>query len=250
MQQLAQALLAFLARNPSVYTDAADSIRATLACFITAYLEPAPPNWRQRLEHDSGQGGAELVRTLLAQPPAEIFGSRPSVGRVIADVADVVQRLGMRGIWLTLDKLDSSHGPGWDAWSQLVEPIVATKELFEIEGFVVKIFAPSSRKARLLSCEAVTSKRLDVFHLQWNERQLRAIVEQRLAVGFGLPAFPLANLSTDRDFTKWVADYGGQVPQGWLELVRPLVVGFDGHSAWRPLNADERARCVSAMRPC
>lgn len=221
--QIARTLLRSLLDKSATFDAIAGWVKETAAWFIQAHLQGSHKRILARMAEDEPKESLPVLHYLL-ESQVELALNPESPDRlVIAELADLVQRLGWSGLWLLVDGLESWLASETDELLDALDNLLSTLELFEVPNFSIKFFAPRSMEASLMQCGGVLRDRLVVVQLEWNETRLQTIVEKRLALATGENTCPLARIYREDILLAWLSEYGGSIPRGWLELLRPLV---------------------------
>lgn len=212
--------LRFIAQHPERWTASPEWARWLLAWFVRRFLRGDPKIRAAELLEEAP--GREVVSSLLQTERSEDLLPPNDWRLVTAEFAKALQRLGLRGIWVMVDGLET-----WLAESGRLLPafvsLLSTLPLFEVEAFAYKVFAPEAFYGPLLRAEGVDRRRFTLYFLSWSEEELRKIAERRLAIALGKPKFSLQALCAAPRFLDWLRRIGGESPRAWLESLRPLV---------------------------
>ncbi len=246
----AQSLLAFIGRWPERFIRAKNWAQTLLVSFIHQYLKSDYFLIAGQLEEGCSPEGIELIqRRLTVAPPHTFFGPETPLPRAITQLKKATEELGLEGVWVMVDSFEA-----WiDAQSELIQSalqaLLSSLAVFEESGFVLKIVAPVELEAQIACSSGVERRRLEVHHLQWTGEQLQAIASRWLALALGKPAdFCLSDLCVSADLLPWLEKYGGGLPRGWLELLRPLAAAYLENASPRPLT-DEEFQRVTRQHP-
>ncbi len=227
-------VLRFLAHDPDRWAAAPEWARWMLAWFVGRFLRGDPKIRVAELLEESP--GREVIAAILAPGRDEDLLPPNDWRLVTAEFAKALQRLGLQGIWVMVDGLET-----WLEESGRLLPafvsFLSTLPLFEEEAFAYKVFAPEAFFQPLLEAEGVDRRRFMMYRLTWSEAQLVQIVERRLALATGKPKFPLKALCSASPFLTWLRRAGGESPRVWLECVRPFVARY--LETGRPVPASE-----------
>ncbi|HRJ40288.1 MAG: hypothetical protein KJZ86_00625 [Caldilineaceae bacterium] len=221
--QIARALLQQIPRRPSAFLAAPDWVQETAAWFAQTHLTGNRRRFGARLEETLDSEGIDVLRRLLNDDFEPALTPESPDRMVIAELADLVQRLGWSGLWLLVDGLESWLTSEVQEQVDGLDNLLSTLELFEIPRFSIKIFSPSSLELMLMSCGGVLRDRLRVLRLAWRQEQLQQIAAKRVALATGQKAVLLSDLYTQELILERLVEQGGGTPRGWLSLLRPVV---------------------------
>lgn len=223
----AEAFGATLGRYPNLYYAAPPSTQAFIHWFIQTYNRNNLQYYLDVLAITLETEAGGLLQKILDQHPDFALRSDTVEQRIIPMLAQNVRRIGFRGVWVTVDGFDPFLQMEQGALEEILRALLSTLELFEIERFALKIFAPSMLRQALSSSFGVIKGRIEPIDLTWTKEKLVEIVERRLAARFGVTEFRIGRLCEDEQtLLTWLARYGGTSPRGWLYLVRPLAEAY------------------------
>jgi DNA-binding winged helix-turn-helix (wHTH) protein len=167
-----------------------------------------------------------------------LFADTPEV-KVIAELVHTLHRLGIHGIWVFIDGLESWIDADTDQLGEMLRALLTTLTLFEEPGFVLKLMIPTDIKPAIVNSGGIVRRRLEIYQLEWSSDKLIALLERRLAVVCQRDTCTLSDVCEDESLIDWLDYYGGQFPRGWLELVRTLVETYVARGAKQPLTRAE-----------
>lgn len=245
LDKTANSVLAHIGRRPAAFREAPAWIQETVLWFCQHHILGNRHRVLGRLSETISQEGIACVRTVLASPSEDVLGANPSEQEVLQEIADVVQRMGWAGIWVVVDGLETWIHQDQEALTTTMDAMLSTLELLEIPGFALKIFAPYGLERVFMQTGGILRERLEVLELTWSTDELRKVAETRLAVACGREEFSLDCLCSTAEMAQWIEEYGGRVPRGWLELIRPLFDLYISQPQRQPLGRDE---CMAAKR--
>jgi DNA-binding winged helix-turn-helix (wHTH) protein len=151
-------------------------------------------------------------------------------------LTSTLQRIGVRGVWVTIDGFDPWLRGSTALVSEQMIAILSTLELLDLNGFAIKMFAPRALESDITRSWGIVKGRIELDTLTWTPEQLTTITERHIAAKIGKPSLHLSDLCVaDRDIRDWLQRYGGSTPRGWLRLIRPLVDAFAAAGASHPL---------------
>ncbi|MEZ4676333.1 MAG: helix-turn-helix domain-containing protein [Caldilineaceae bacterium] len=81
---------------------------------------------------------------------------------------------------------------------------------------------PSELTQVVLQSGGVYRRRLDVVRIEWSVEQLTKVVKKRLILGTNESSFEISDLADPDFIMAHLKKYGGNVPRGWLEMIRPF----------------------------
>lgn len=236
------ALLKQLGQEPQRLDGVATWVRATLHWFIHTYLLDLAGDTElllSRLTEELPPAGQQLLTELLKLTPAPIFRPGTPDSKLIVALADMLNRLGFAAVWLVIDDLEWLLEEDAARASDALRALLSTLGLFEAPRFAVKLLTPLAFEAAIMGSGGVARRRLDVYHLRWTEPQLLTIVERRIARLLGRESFQLGALYDLERLRERLDRYGGAVPRGWLEMIRPSAELYQRLGASRPLSPQE-----------
>lgn len=223
--EVARALLTHLAGQPQIWAQAPDWVRTVSAWFIQTYLAGdlhyhiETLTLETMLSPDSvavlQQISADLSRPVLAR-------NAPPVN-VIKELARAFPQLGIRGVRIVLADLNTWSESYPDETATMLAALLATLPLFENPAFAYSCFLPASLYPPLSRTSAVERRRVQVFHLRYDEDKLTEIVERRVALALQRSRISLADLGPQELLKTWLQRCGDGTPRSWLETIRPLV---------------------------
>lgn len=239
MDSCAQALLRHIGDLPKMFLSASPWIQETVVWFVHRYLAGDKEFQLMKIEDDCPRENMPVLHDIINRTPRQIVPPNSPPLRIIAEVAEMIERLGLTGIWVTIDGLEAWLGSGMETPEKSIKGLLSTLAIFEHPAFVIKIMAPTKLETRLSPNEGFIRRRCDVHHLTWKGEELNAILQKRLAITMGKDQFNLADLCDQTKLQQWLERYGGLNPRGWLELVRPLVDEYLSKNLGCPLKENE-----------
>src|SRR5258706_6534234 len=210
----ALALMRHLGRWPDACMAAPPWVRDTVGWFVHQYLIGDEACHRSRMEDEATQQGRQMLQKLIGSPPRLILHEEAPAPRVIKTLATAIQRLGLDSIWVVVDGLEPWVSADADSLAQAFKALLSTLALFEEPGFAMKLLVPATIEAALLTSGGTMRRRLDVYRLDWEDEQLLAIVERRLAAATGRAAFRLMGLCAAPPLIHWLKTHGRRSPRG------------------------------------
>lgn len=232
----AKTLLQYFGQRSHSFGQAPDWAKHTLHWFLYHHLHEDRSFFLQRLEDELPREGFSLVASLITTPPPRVLSVDAPPMHVVAQLIQALQRLGLQGIWVLSDGLEPWLEVEHQRISDMLQTWLAALSFFEEPNFAIKLVVPTALAPSLVSTSGISRRRLDVFRLAWTPSDLTHIVEQRLAIATEQNGFLLHDLCTAPGLIRWLTEYGGDSPRGWLELVRPLTELYLARSPRSPLD--------------
>ncbi|MGC9040055.1 MAG: transcriptional regulator [Roseiflexus castenholzii] len=238
LETCATTLLTTCAHYPRLFHDAPPTAQTFTHWFIQAYTGDDRPHLLAIIEEAmTAEEGMLLARRLITDPAAPVLYPDVAEQRVIALLTGTLQRMGMRGVWVMVDGFEPWLRSAASGLSDLLTAILSTLELFDLNGFAIKMFAPRSLEPVITGSWGAVKGRVDLFTLSWTPEHLTRITERHIAAKIGRPQATFGDLcAAEREVRAWLQRYGGSTPRGWLKLIRPLVDAFLASGASQPLS--------------
>ncbi|MFQ3631235.1 winged helix-turn-helix domain-containing protein [Roseiflexus sp.] len=236
----ATALLTTFARHPHLFYSAPPTAQTATHWFIQTCAGRDLQNLLAIIEEEiASEEGKSLARRLVTDPASPVLRAEVAEQRIIAHLTGTLQRMGMRGVWVMIDGLEPWLRSAMPRIADMLNAILSTLELFDLNGFAIKMFVPRELEPSITGSWGAIKGRFDLYTLTWTSEQLGLIIERHIAAKTGKPQVTLGDLcAADRDVRAWLQRYGGNTPRGWLRLIRPLVDVFLTSGASRPLSRD------------
>jgi len=228
-------LLRYIAVNYELFERAPLHIRETLTAILQRFLPGDYELHLSQVEAGAPEAGIAVARTALTRPPRSLLKADASVNTIIRMLANCAKEIGVNRIWIITDQLEEWLDLEMQGMAESLHSLTKALAVFETSGFEFKLIAPSEFEPFLMKPSALTIRRINGFPLQWNEQQLRVIVERRLAAATGKKEFHLNQLAPETSLWNELIEYGGKTPRGWLELIRPLAQAYLDQEPKRPL---------------
>lgn len=246
----AHALRNMLGQHPQLYYDASSATRNTIHWFIQRFLASTHLTLIELDEETFTSEGLELCRKLTSEPAPEVLYRDATEQRVIAVLANCIERMKLRGVWVAIDNFGPWLRSDPASVTSGVIDILSTLELFEIEGFSFKVFAPNVLEEAFADSGGVIRNRVDIHTLTWTPERLQTIVERRIAAKIGAKQLQMhqfceeaaedaTSKDKDRTIIDWLTRYGGGLPREWLRLTTPFVEIFARSGSKNPLNVEQ-----------
>lgn len=235
----ALALLRHIGTWPETFVGAPEWTQETVVWFVNKYLRGDPSLHLSRLEELCPPEGVTILRELTTRPPRPVLYADVPETRVITELVNALQRMGVAGVWVVIDGLEPWVDADAGQLTQMLKAFLATLTLFEEPGFVLKLMLPTEIEPTIAGSGGIVRRRLDVYRLEWTPERLTRLLERRLALVCGRTQCTLADLCTAPDLLAWLKSYGGRLPRGWLELLRPLVETYLARGAQQPLTQSD-----------
>jgi len=229
------AILHYIAVNHAVFERAPLHVRETLSAILQRFLPGDLELHLSQVEADASEAGIAIARDALTRTPRSLLKSDASANTIIRMLANCAKAIGVNRIWIITDQLEEWLDLEMEGMAESLHSLTKALAVFETSGFEFKLIAPSEFEPHLMKPSALTIRRINGFPLQWNEKQLRAIVERRLAAAVGKKEFHLSQLAAEKTVWDYLLEYGGKTPRGWLELVQPLAQAYLEQKVKRPL---------------
>lgn len=266
--QCARTLLEWIAEMPERLTSLAEHTFNALACFIQTFSKMNLDAFRQTTRTRYSDASYTAISHLLSYPSTPLYAPEATESYILNQLTLLVEEMGLRGVWLISDRLEPwLDGTPQEITENLIS-LFAALALFEDDGFSWKFFAPASLVSSLEQVGAIRRRRIQPYRLEWQQAELIAIVERRLAVAFGKTvslsdiykppsktekAKPDAQkkrtsekvqiISKQRslhiDLSTYLAQFAGTSPHTWLDMLRPFVKMYLNIGMARPLTQDE-----------
>lgn len=231
----AHSIVQWVANSPRKFLELPQTARWLLAWFCQRWLARD----RDYVMTETTERYSERTRIGLEQL---LVGAHPTVFRdpiaeieVLAAITRVILNAGMGGIWLIVDDIDRFGADNGGNGSALLSDMLATLGLFEIDGFCLKVTASASVRDVVWAGRAVTSHRLGVAELIWDEGQLTEILRMRASMAANESISSLADISEDSTLLQHLLRFGGTTPRGWLAEASPFVSAYIRQEPRRPI---------------
>ncbi|MCS7288815.1 MAG: winged helix-turn-helix domain-containing protein [Roseiflexus sp.] len=240
LEACAATLLTIFARHPHLFHHAPPTAQMAAHWFVQTFASQDRRHLLAVIEEEIGSAeGVSLSHRLITDPASPVLHAGVAEQRIIALLTTTLQRMGMRGVWVMVDGFEPWLRSAESALSDLLLAILSTLELFDLNGFAIKMFAPRSLEPVIARSWGAIKGRVDLYTLSWTPDQLTLITERHIAAKIGKPQATLRDLCVaDDEVRTWLQRYGGGTPRGWLKLIRPLVDAFLTSGASQPLSHD------------
>ncbi len=235
----ADALLHHLARNPDGWTAAPAWTHQMLTWFVQQFLRgDATVRAAHLLE---GLPGSSVVADMIREEKGEALLPPGDWRLVAAEFSKSVKRLGLQGVWVFVDGVETWLGDRLEvgAFLNSLWHFLSTLPLFERSDFAYKVFLPSSLYTPLANAAGIDRSRFAPFRISWTESQLLQMARKRVALALGKEMAP-EMLCEAPNFMETVRRTGGENPRVWLEVLRPVVAHYLEHG--RPATLAEWKR--------
>ncbi len=223
---VAEALLQHLAGFPTCWQAARTWAQATCAWFIRRY-------WRGDLAHHvaslEGQFPAEglaLLQQLVSGSIPDVLYPGTPTSLIIGELVKALQNVGLEGVRVVVDGLEPWMAVDARRLAAHMEQFLSALALFENSRFTYTMLLPSALESPLWSAGSIVRRRADTYRLEHSTARLRSIVERRLSLALGEPAFGLGGLTREAKFATYLERCGGASPRGWLETARPFLAAY------------------------
>lgn len=241
LEACATTLLETFARYPRLFDTAPPTVQMYMHWFIQTYTGNDRRSLLAIIEEDRAfRDGLSLCQRLITEPASPVLHADVAEQRVIAHLTDTLQRMGMRGVWVMIDGIEPWLRNAMPDIAEMLNAILSTLELFDLNGFAIKMFAPRTLEPSITGSWGAIKGRVELYTLTWTPERLILITERHIAAKIGRPRAPLRDLCVaDGEVRAWLQRYGGSTPRGWLRLVRPLVDAFLTSGATHALSRDD-----------
>jgi hypothetical protein len=241
LEACAATLLTTFARHPRPFHNALPTAQMAAHWFIQTFAGQDQRHVLAVIEEEIASAeGRSLSRRLITDPAPPVLHTEVAEQRIIALLTTTLQRMGMRGVWVMVDGFEPWLRSAAPALSDLLLAILSTLELFDLNGFAIKMFAPRSLEPIITGSWGAIKGRVDLYTLAWTPDQLTLITQRHIAAKIGRPQVTFGDLcAADRELRAWLQRYGGSTPRGWLKLIRPLVDTFLASGASQPLSRND-----------
>lgn len=185
-----------------------------------------------RAGHLLGGQSGQFLETLFV-PPEDDLLPPDNYPLILAEMTKALEVLGLGGVWVLVD----APGLGQEQDSLLAGVLgtfLGALPFFQQYSFRFKFLLPSWLDPSLREAEAIARRRADRFELRWDHKELRRIVEVRLALATGNAAIRLEDICDAPGWLRWLERAGGECPREWLDQVSPVARYFLTHN--RPAN--------------
>lgn len=239
----AESLLRVIVRWPQRFTAAHPWVRTACFDFIHNALGAALDRVVARTARVAVADALAILDALQHSTPMT-----PTIDQIpdaIAELTEIVQELGMTGVWVLVDRLEPWIAADVDQMTEAFRTLLETLTLLETPGFAFKLFTPPELQARLSGVSSLGRRRLDLLHLTWQEDELKAIVSARLQLTLARVDVDVDTLCESPLLVERLQQFGGQNPRSWLELARPFAEAALATPDALPLSA---AQCTAIHR--
>lgn len=240
LEACAATLLTTFAHHPHLFHNAPPTAQMAAHWFIQTFADHDRRHLLEVIEEEiESAEGRSLSRRLVTDPASPVLHAEVAEQRIIALLTTTLQRMGLRGVWVMVDGFEPWLHSAESSLSDLLRAILSTLELFDLNGFAIKMFAPRALEPVIASSWGAVKGRVDLYTLSWTPDQLTLITERHIAAKIGRLHATLCDLcAADDEVRTWLQRYGGGTPRGWLKLIRPLVDAFLTSGASQPLSRD------------
>jgi hypothetical protein len=225
LDSLSYAFLKTFVLEPALYSSAPSWTRGFMLWFIQKYLQGDREYHLSRLAEKSTPEGVETVSHILSEPARSLF-PESTPASILPKLNENVIKLGLSGIWIFVDGLDTLHRVSPDRLVQALEQFLSTLGLFEESSFGFKIIVSNELGKQIQKARGILTRRFITYQLKWREDELRQLVDKRLSLALKKEEAALQKLCKDENWLEWFSRYAGDSPRGWLELTRPMLTAF------------------------
>ncbi len=219
----AEALTRYIFFNPDYFKGAKPWVQQSLISFIRQTHPDDLEIMLFSIEDETGMENDSLRRMLMDANAKEAFPANVTASKKINYLKSMVIGLpGLKGIWVI--------GDGMETWVELspdlVKPVFkaffSMLNLFEDPEFVFKLCLPNELEPATVSANGLLRRRLENFSLKWEDDRLLRIVDRRIANRLGKPN-GLPFIYKPDALCDYLKKYGGNLPRGWLDMIRPFL---------------------------
>lgn len=228
----AQAILLFLGRHPEMFISAKRWVKRTLKSFVMQYLVEEYEFVIDRLENDCVEEGIVLLQNdLPALEDTPSFQGQPTPAVVIERLSPAIQDLGLQSTWILVDGMETWMDIQQDVLERTFKALFSTLTIFEDAGFVFKLMLPATLEKMIGLASIFTTYRAEKLRLEWSEKgepkRLVQVIEKRMSSALRKEKFTMQELVEKPDILiNWLNRFGGGVPRGWLDLIKPVCAAF------------------------
>lgn len=233
----AYALLQHLARYPADFRQVPEWAQSRLTWFVHNYLQ-GEINARLGPLLANPTENEEALQDILNAVPGDILHQDAAPDQVMAELISALRPLQLDGVWIMSDELEGWLQTDQEGLANGLKAFLSTLSLFERAGLAYKLFVPSRLEPTLSRVSGVLRRRVDAYHLRWTASELRRIVNARLALALGQPAFTLRELCQAAGLDSWLEKTGADLPREWLDQVEPLLRHYLEQPSRQPLTED------------
>ena len=238
-QATAEAVVRTVVRYAAGFLDGPEWAQEELAWFIHHFGESDLRLGLGRVAQADNPAIVARLQRLLDKAAASADAPAPLPSRMVAQrLVEALRAIGLEGVWVLSDGVEGWLPGAGDA-HVLVDFLSALPLLGQFPGFVYKFILPSALEAQLIHASGVSRGLVEGYHLQWDSAQLRALVEQRLALATGAPGFRLDHLCAADGLSLWLERAGGDSPREWLRQVSYLWEYYQGRPQHEALSDKE-----------
>ncbi len=159
----AMEILRHLALYPGAWATAPDRVRQMLTWFIWRFLRGNTAIRAADLLE--GKPGCSIVAQILQTDMEEDLLPSNDWRLIISEFSKAIQRLGLRGIWVTVDMAEQWMVRESSHLLPALTSFLSTLPLFEQGGFAYKLFLPVGFRPLLLTAPGLDRRRFAAFHL-------------------------------------------------------------------------------------
>jgi len=172
-----------------------------------------------------GHKSAQWYLQTLGKPLAPLFNNEASFSDQIRLLQAILKAAKYERLWLTVDGLERwAHPPLSEQVKDELGAVLSTLAFFDMPGISFKFFLPLSFENVLHKTGGVERHRAFEAKIEWNEESLQAVLETRVKRALASEKISLSTLCDIDTLLKWLKEYGGNSPRGWLELAAPLAL--------------------------
>jgi len=176
--------------------------------------------------------------SILEKPCASVIKGQAGFNDQIRIFLMILQAAGYQRFWLMVDGLER-----WDSLQvggqikDLLDAIFSTLAFFDAQKFAYKFFLPDSFKEVITKTGGVERHRASETALEWDSSLLRVMLDRRLQYALSSSKLSLNSICDSEALLRWLQEYGGTSPRGWLSLTAPIALGYQA-----------RGKCLTAAQ--
>ena len=239
LQACSLSLINYIHEIPDRFTDAPQWVQDAFHWFIYQFTTTRAHILLGRLKASGVKVGYGTIEHLLTSEPPNISNGDMAESEILELFVFSLRQIDIQGVWITVDGLEPWLDIDAKMLAKSLDILLATLGLFEIQGFSFKIFAPQAIVPLILRSNSVQTRRLDPVRLAWSFNELIEIVDNRLRIITDDPEMTISTLVVHERLTAHIERYGGGLPRGWLEAVRPYVDYYLQKNSKASLSQDE-----------
>ena len=228
-------VLEFLINHPDRFALAPEWIKVRLAWFLQNHIL-GNPNLRlgPLMEINAS---SQITKDLLVLSTEGLFYDTPSPDLAIKELLVGLKFFGIQSIWILADNIQEWTVKTSQGFHDNLVTFLSMLSIFENSGLLFKFILPNDVEMSIAHASGIIRRRLDKYHIIWDENSLKQIIERRLSLILKKEGFRLDQLCSSPEFEKWLSHFGGYQPREWLELVSPFVKHYLEGSLKKPIDS-------------